>query len=301
METKNEVLDRVLKEVQKVLEEYKPQLEQEVSTNRKADNRYVYDNIRPSIEAEPDRNVWIKKEEIQLVIQDLIKAQEQSSPDEAINHINDPDTITKTPKKDEYGLTDEQSKILLEYIFCVEGGYFNHPNDPGGETMYGIIKQEARNWGYTGEMKNLPKEVAVEIYKRKYWKANGLKNINNFAKALTIFDFFVNSGNRGAKIAQKTVNRLYAERKIIKSFEESMKDVRPLAEDGMLGPKSFEAINNTPTLAFLLGYTLFQEDQYEDLMRNNSKLRTFDEGWENRILKKSIYINEIITKGIVEI
>ena len=301
METQNSVLDRVLKEVQKVLEEYKPQLNKEVSTNRKSDDRYVYDNIRPSMEAEPDREVWIKKTEIQEVLQDLIKAQQKDTVDEALHNINDPETITKIPKKDEYGLTDEQSKILLEYIFCVEGGYFNHPNDPGGETMYGIIKKEARDWGFTGEMKNLPKEVAIEIYKRKYWKANGLKNIDNFAKALTIFDFFVNSGIRGAKIAQKTVNRLYTERKIIKSFEESMINVRPLAEDGVLGPKSFEAINNTPTLAFLLGYTLFQEDQYEDLMRNNSKLRTFDEGWENRILKKSIFINEIIAKGIVEI
>ena len=300
MSTKNEIVERVLKEVQKVLDEYKPQLNEQIST-RKSDDRYVYDNIRPSMEVEPDRSVWIKKTEIREVIKDLIKAQEKGDINEALSFINDPETITITPKKDEYGLTDEQSKILLEYIFCVEGGYFNHPNDPGGETMYGIIKSEARDWGFQGEMKNLPKEVAVEIYKRKYWKGNGLMNIDNFAVALTIFDFYVNSGNRGAKIAQKTVNRLYAERKVVPSFEESMSEVKPIAEDGVLGPKSFAAINSVPVLAFLLGYTLFQEDQYEDLMRNNSKLRTFDEGWENRILKKSIFLNEIITKGIVEI
>lgn len=300
MSTKNEIVERILKEVQEVLDEYKPQLNEQVST-RKNDDRYVYDNIRPSMEVEPDRSVWIKKTEIREVIKDLIKAQEKGDINEAISFINDPDTITITPNKDEYGLTDEQSKILLEYIFCVEGGYFNHPNDPGGETMYGIIKSEARDWGFQGEMKNLPKEVAVEIYKRKYWKGTGLMNIDNFAVALTIFDFYVNSGNRGAKIAQKTVNRLYAERKVVPSFEESMSDVKPIAEDGVLGPKTFAAINSIPALAFLLGYTLFQEDQYEDLMRNNSKLRTFDEGWENRILKKSIFLNEIITKGIVEI
>ena len=300
MENKNTIVQRILSELEKELEKYKVE-DSSVGTTRKADDRYVYDNIRPSLEAEPDRNVWIKKTEIQEVIKDLISAQEHDNAKDALEFINDPDKLTVTPKKDEYGLTDDQSKVLLEYIFCVEGGYFNHPNDPGGETMYGIIKTEARKWGYQGEMKNLPKEVATEIYKRKCWKANGLMNIENFAVALTIFDFFVNSGNRGAKIAQKTVNRLYTERNTLHSFAESMKNVKPISEDGVLGPKSFEAINNTPALAFLLGYTVFQEDQYEDLMRNNSKLRVFDEGWENRILKKSIFINEMIAKGLVEI
>ena len=61
-------------------------------------------------------------------------------------------------------------------------------------------------------MKDLPREVAIEIYKKKYWKGTGLMNIKNFAVALTIFDFQVNSGIRGAKIAQKTANRLYQNR-----------------------------------------------------------------------------------------
>ena len=39
---------------------------------------------------------------------------------------------------------------------------------------------------------------------------------------------------------------------------------------------------------------MYQEDQYEDLMRANGKLRSFDEGWENRIArKKSVYFQII--------
>lgn len=271
----------------------------QVDDTRKADTRYVYDNIRPSVAAEPDRDVWIKREDIKAEVKEMIDAQGKKDPVEALEKINDPQRITVVPHKDEYGLTDEQSKYLLDFIFCVEGGYFNHPNDPGGETMYGIIKSEARNWGYQGKMQDLPKEVACNIYKKKYWKGTGLMNIKNFAVAMTIFDFQVNSGSRGSKIAQKTANKLYENRTVEPSFKDVMKDTYPLAVDGDLGAKSFDVINKIPPLEFLLSYNVFQEDQYEDLMRNNSKLRVFDEGWENRIIKKNIFIGALFRNGFV--
>lgn len=271
----------------------------QIDDTRKADTRYVYDNIRPSVAAEPDRDVWIKREDIKAEVKEMIDAQGKKDPVEALEKINDPERITVVPHKDEYGLTDEQSKYLLDFIFCVEGGYFNHPNDPGGETMYGIIKSEARNWGYQGKMQDLPKEVACNIYKKKYWKGTGLMNIKNFAVAMTIFDFQVNSGSRGSKIAQKTANKLYENRTVEPSFKDVMKDTYPLAVDGDLGAKSFDVINKIPPLEFLLSYNVFQEDQYEDLMRNNSKLRVFDEGWENRIIKKNIFIGALFRNGFV--
>lgn len=273
----------------------------EIETTRKADTRYVYDNIRPSMQVEPDNDAWIKREEIAATIRELIEAQEQENPRAALEHINDPNTITVTPKKDEFGLTDEQSKYLLDFIFCVEGGYFNHPNDPGGETMYGIIKTEARAWGYDGKMRDLPKEVAIQIYKKKYWKGTGLMNIKNFGVAMTIFDFQVNSGLRGAKIAQKTANKLYENRTVEPTFKKAMEGTAPLAVDGKLGPKSFEVLNKIPPLEFLMAYNIFQEDQYEDLMRANSKLRVFDEGWENRMVKKSIFIGSMFRNKVIDL
>lgn len=268
-------------------------------TEDKSSSKYVYDNIRPTILAEPDRDVWIKKEEIVNEFKEMVEAQDTKDKVQAIEKINDPNQLTNTPNKDEYGLTDAQSRYLLDFIFCVEGGYFNHPNDPGGETMYGIIKSEARAWGYNGKMKDLPKEIACNIYKKKYWKQTGLMNIKNFAVAMTIFDFQVNSGTRGSKIAQKTANRLYANRTVEKSFAKAMEGTYALSEDGKLGPKSFDVINKIPPLEFLLSYNVFQEDQYEDLMRANPKLRTFDEGWENRIIKKNIFIGALVRNGYV--
>ena len=164
--------------------------------------------------------------------------------------------------------------------------------------MYGIIKTEARKFGYEGQMKTLPKELATMIYQKKYWRDTGLMNITNFGKALTIFDFQVNSGTRGCKIAQKTANKLYEHKFVDKNFRELMKDTNPLSVDGVLGEKSFDMINKIPTLEYLLSYVVFQEDQYEDLMRANPKLRTFDEGWENRIVKKNIFLGTMLRQNV---
>ena len=47
-----------------------------------------------------------------------------------------------------------------------EGGY---TVDNGGKTMYGVTEAVARAWGYQGDMRNLPKQTAMEIAKAKYW------------------------------------------------------------------------------------------------------------------------------------
>ncbi len=50
-----------------------------------------------------------------------------------------------------------------------EGGYVNHPNDPGGETKWGVTKRVARKYGYKGSMRKLPKATANKIAEQLYW------------------------------------------------------------------------------------------------------------------------------------
>ncbi|MEJ2768075.1 glycoside hydrolase family 108 protein [Mycetohabitans sp. B46] len=50
-----------------------------------------------------------------------------------------------------------------------EGGYSYNPQDPGGETMWGVTQRVARAWGYTGSMRDLPRETAKQIAKTLYW------------------------------------------------------------------------------------------------------------------------------------
>ena len=265
----------------------------------------VYDSMRPSatVNEHIDEESMVKVEDIKVAMNDLVVANSTETGDvaTALDKIADPNVVTKlTAEVDSYGLTKEQRRYLLEYIFLVEGGYFNHPNDPGGETMYGIIKTEARANGYNGAMRDLPREVACEIYLRKYWKNNGLMKIESFIVGLCIFDFFVNSGSRGATIAQETVNAVYTNRTGSVQFGKSVDaaGLKPIAVDGQMGDKTFEAINKIPPFVFISIYNVLQEDKYEDLMRNNSKLRSFDKGWENRIHRKIIFIYDLIARGV---
>lgn len=265
----------------------------------------VYDSMRPSatVNEHIDEESMVKVEDIKVAMNDLVVANSTQTGDvaTALDKIADPNVVTElTAEVDSYGLTKEQRRYLLEYIFLVEGGYFNHPNDPGGETMYGIIKTEARANGYNGAMRDLPREVACEIYLRKYWKNNGLMKIESFIVGLCIFDFFVNSGSRGATIAQETVNAIYTNRTGSVQFGKSIDaaGLKPIAIDGQMGDKTFAAINKIPPFVFISIYNVLQEDKYEDLMRNNGKLRSFDKGWENRIHRKIIFIYDLIARGV---
>jgi lysozyme family protein len=50
-----------------------------------------------------------------------------------------------------------------------EGGYSYNPQDLGGETMWGATQRVAHAWGYTGSMRDLPRETAKQIAKTLYW------------------------------------------------------------------------------------------------------------------------------------
>lgn len=293
--------DKYNKEVAQVKEEQnKTTPEQLYEAEAK---RYVVDNIRPNFENQTDKENKVKVSEIHENFKELIEVNAKS-PDEPvadiIERIADPNTPTKISNMEVSGLTPEKKKWLMEYIFLVEGGYFNHPNDPGGETMYGITKVDARTGGYTGPMRDLPKEFAIQRYHNKYFIDQQLQKINHFGKQLCIFDFIVNSGERGIKMAQKAVNSAYAERNTVKDeISKKLAKITPLIVDGKIGPKTIEAINNCPFFLFYTNYILYQEDQYEDLMRANGKLRSFDEGWENRIARKNQFIYRLIKEGVI--
>ena len=74
-----------------------------------------------------------------------------------------------------------------------EGGYSNHPSDPGGETMWGVTKRVAQAHGYMGPMRDLPVALAKQIYKKAYWDAVSADLIPAHTR-YAVFDAAVNSG-----------------------------------------------------------------------------------------------------------
>ena len=68
---------------------------------------------------------------------------------------------------------------IFDYLLKVEGGYSNDKNDRGGKTKYGIIESEARKYGYKGEMRDMPLDIARDIYNKKYYHRNGLDTLKS--------------------------------------------------------------------------------------------------------------------------
>ena len=105
----------------------------------------------------------------------------------------------------------------FEALIGHEGGYVDHPNDPGGETKFGISKRSYPDVNIAG----LTLDEAKAIYRRDYWDRAKADEMPSELRSL-IFDGAVNAG-----VAQsiKWLQRAAGAR-----------------EDGVLGPITMSAI-----------------------------------------------------------
>lgn len=83
---------------------------------------------------------------------------------------------------------------ILDGVVAREGGYVNDPNDPGGETKFGISKKAHPNV----DIKNLTREGALAIYKSEYVEKPGFLQVSDDKLREQLVDFGVNSGPKRA-------------------------------------------------------------------------------------------------------
>lgn len=85
---------------------------------------------------------------------------------------------------------------MIEATIGKEGGYSNHANDTGGETMWGITIAVARANGYTGPMRSLPRDKALAIYRQEYAIKPGFAAVAEIMPMVgeELFDSGVNMG-----------------------------------------------------------------------------------------------------------
>jgi len=147
----------------------------------------------------------------------------------------------------------------FEDLMDREGGF---TTDKGGKTRYGITEKVARNYGYLYEMEKLPLETAKEIYKKYYWH----KAFDQFSYpvAFQVFDAAVNSGQRTAAVWLQTVAGVTA--------------------DGIIGPRTIEAVNAMPEEKVVL---LFNARRL-DFMTRLSNWPDAGKGWARRIVKNML-------------
>ena len=100
---------------------------------------------------------------------------------------------------------------IVGSVIAIEGDYSNNPADPGGETNHGVTVQVARDAGYTGPMRELPKEFAQQIYARDYIERPNFHRVIAMSPAVgeKLVDAGVNAGpGRSARWFQQSLNHL---------------------------------------------------------------------------------------------
>jgi len=146
----------------------------------------------------------------------------------------------------------------FERLIGHEGGYVNHPNDPGGETNWGITLRTAREHGYTGQMRDLTREQAKDIYRRAYWLRVKADQYNS-AIAFQVFDAAV---NHGIKQAVRWLQRAVG-----------------VTDDGFIGPVTVAAARAANPSDVLARFNAQRLDFYTKL----STWPAFGKGWVRRV------------------
>lgn len=152
--------------------------------------------------------------------------------------------------------------LALAHVLKSEGGFVNHPDDPGGMTNLGCTKAVWEEWcGHEVTEKTMrsltPKDVAP-LYKRKYWdkvKADDLPSGVDYC----VFDTAINSGpGRAIKLLQGVVGT----------------DM-----DGALGPKTLGAVKAFDQKQLIEDYSKRRLSFMMDL----PTWGTFGKGWTRRV------------------
>lgn len=150
----------------------------------------------------------------------------------------------------------------LPLVLKHEGGFVNHPSDPGGATNKGITlgtyRQYVKKNGTVADLKAITDEEVAKVYKLFYWdavKGDQLSAGVDYA----MFDFAVNSGpGRAIKFLQH---------------------IAGVAQDGVLGPVTVAAVS---ALAPEKVVNQLCDDRLAFLKRL-SIWSTFGKGWGRRV------------------
>ena len=150
---------------------------------------------------------------------------------------------------------------IIEVVLHHEGGYVNDPDDPGGETNFGIAKRSHPDV----DIANLTKDGAKEIYKEHYWDRNKVEDLPEDLRHI-YFDMCVNQGRgRAVKIMQRAANAKGAD----------------LVVDGGMGPKTIAAMDGVE----LQRVRAYRVKYYADLVTRKPDLEKFYFGWFRRALE----------------
>ena len=150
----------------------------------------------------------------------------------------------------------------LALVLKSEGGFSNHPADPGQMTMLGVTKKVWEAWVNRdvdeAEMRSLTPELVTPLYKQRYWDACHCSDLVRGVD-YAVFDAAVNMGpGRAAKLLQAALE---------------------VKADGVIGRATIAAATAADPVELLEAFSLGKEAFYQSL----PTFATFGKGWLNRV------------------
>jgi lysozyme family protein len=176
-------------------------------------------------------------------------------------------------------------EVALPTVLLHEGGYVNNPADPGGATNWGVSLRYLKALGDANhdglldgdidrdgdvdidDIRLMSSQQAGDIYKTQWWDRYGYGHILDQTLATKILDLAVNMGAfQVHKILQRAI----------------LSCGKTIVVDGVLGPKSFEAINSLPADDLLFHVRDQAAEFYRSLVIKRPKSGVFLKGWLRR-------------------
>lgn len=151
----------------------------------------------------------------------------------------------------------------LAAVLVHEGGYVNHPKDPGGATNKGVTQRVYDDWRQKNglpfrSVKELEQSELEDIYRRQYWDAVRGDDLPAGVD-YCVFDFAVNSGaNRAARYLQEAVR---------------------VAADGQIGPVTLAAVAAADPSKLVEAIS----DARLGFLQRLTTFDTFGKGWTRRV------------------
>ena len=150
----------------------------------------------------------------------------------------------------------------LTLVLQSEGGFVNHPSDPGGMTNLGVTKKVWEAWVKhpvdEAEMHSLTPELVAPLYKARYWDACQCSDLQRGVD-YAVFDAAVNMGpGRAAKLLQTALG---------------------VTADGSIGRATIAAATAADPVELLEAFSLGKEAFYQSL----PTFGVFGKGWLNRV------------------
>lgn len=166
-------------------------------------------------------------------------------------------------------------KEIIDEIIRVEGDFVDDPDDRGGATRFGITIAVARAWGYRGEMKDLPRQMAFDIYLSRYVQTPQYDKVIELSPKLgeELVDTGVNMGPAVATMfLQRWLNALSGSKLFV---------------DGRLGPMSIGVLQKyiksrragESELILFRALNSLQAVRYLELAEKNPSQGKFLNGW----------------------